>query len=118
MGVGAALLARPTTLPKALGVDSVTARKVGWLSPMVGARDLALGAGLVQAARRGSDPRPWLLAAVFADAVDALAFGSATRQGQVGVPGGVVCTGVALGGVLGGLASLRELQEHEASTSA
>lgn len=118
MGVGAVLLARPAMLPKALGVDSVTAAKVSWLSPMIGARDLAIGAGLVQAARRGADPVPWLLAAVLADAVDALAFSGAVRKGHAGPAGGLLSTGAAVGGVVTSVATLRELsREREPSTS-
>jgi hypothetical protein len=117
VAIGTSLLLRPSTLPKALGVDSATAARVGWLSPMVGARDVALGAGLVHAARRDRNPRPWLVAAAFADAVDALAFGSALVRGHVRRAAGVVCTGAALSGVGIQLATLDELTEHEGSSS-
>ena len=115
VGVGAALLARPATLPKALGVDSVTARQVRWLSAMLGARDLALGAGLVHAARTKRDPRPWLLAAAFSDAVDALAFGRAALRGDVGAAAGLLCFGAAATGVVAETASLRALQAQTVS---
>lgn len=113
IAIGAALLTRPTTLPKALGVDSATAERVKWLSPMLGARDLALGAGLVHAARRGRDPRPWLLAAAFSDAVDALAFAGALRRGHVSRLGGGVCAAAAMGGVSVHVATLRELDRAQ-----
>jgi hypothetical protein len=109
MAIGAGLLARPTALPKALGVDSVTARKVGWLGAMVGARDVAIGAGLVHAARRRTDPRPWLMAALAADAADCLAFTVALVRRDVRPAGGATCVVAAGSGVAMGLRTLSEL---------
>jgi hypothetical protein len=42
-------------------------------SRAVGARDIALGAGTLAALGRGSSVRPWLRAAMLADATDAVA---------------------------------------------
>lgn len=82
IGLGASLLARPAGLATTLGVDSATAARVGWAGSMVGVRDVALGAGLVHAVRRGHDPRPWLLAQATSDAVDAFAFAGAVARGH------------------------------------
>ncbi len=82
MGLGATLVARPTNLATTVGVDSVTAARVSWLGSMVGVRDIALGWGLVHAARRGEDARPWLLAQAAADAMDAAAFTAAVVRGH------------------------------------
>ena len=82
MGLGATLVVRPSNLPKTVGVDSATAAKVSWLGSMVGVRDIALGWGLAHAARRGEDPRPWLLAQAVSDAVDAAAFTAAVAKGH------------------------------------
>jgi len=98
IGLGASLLARPAGLATALGVDSATASRVAWAGSMVGARDVALGAGLVHAVRRGHDPRPWLLAQAASDAVDALAFSGAVARGHAR-PGktGAIAAFAALG---------------------
>jgi len=82
MGLGATLVVRPANLAKTVGVDSATAAKVSWLGSMVGVRDIALGWGLVHAARRGDDARPWLLAQAVSDAVDAAAFTAAVAKGN------------------------------------
>ena len=108
-GIGAALMARPAALPKAMGVDAVTARQVGWVTAMVGARDLALGVGLVAAVRRRSDPRPWLAAAAFSDAVDAVAFSAALARGRANPVVGAGSAGIALLGAVSGVRALRAL---------
>ncbi|HVE64899.1 MAG TPA: hypothetical protein VNB94_14000 [Mycobacteriales bacterium] len=82
VALGTSLVVRPAGLAKTVGVDSATASKVGWLGSMVGVRDIALGWGLVHAARRDADPRPWLLAQAASDAVDAAAFTAAVVRGQ------------------------------------
>lgn len=58
-------------------VDSVYTRMAG---RSLGARDLALGIGLLQAIRRGTPARGWLEAAVLADAIDALASANTLRR--------------------------------------
>ena len=45
-----------------------------------GARDLAVGAGAAYALHSGRSARPWLLAAVFTDAVDAIATSAAVAR--------------------------------------
>jgi len=82
MALGTTLVVRPANLAKTVGVDSSTASKVSWLGSMVGVRDIALGWGLVHAARHGEDARPWLLAQAASDAVDAAAFAAAVARGQ------------------------------------
>ena len=109
MGIGAGLMARPSTLPRALGVDAGTARQVGWATSMVGARDLAIGAGLLMAVRRRSDPRPWLAAAAFSDAADAVAFSSAVARGRANALSGLGSAAVAVLGVVAGARAYREL---------
>lgn len=97
-GIGATLLLRPAALPRALGVDSATAAKIRWLGVMLGVRDAALGAGLVDAVRRRQDPRAWLLAAAVCDAVDALAMsGAAVRGDARPASAGVVAVFAAAG---------------------
>ena len=109
VGVGLGLLARPAALPRTMGVDSATAAKISWLGAMAGARDAALGAGLVHAVRTKRDPLPWLLAGAACDAVDALAFALAVGRGQVrAVMGGGAALSAAASAV-GHLDACREL---------
>lgn len=81
VALGIGMLARPELLPKLLGVDSGTAARMSWLGRMFGAREIALGAGLLTA--RAESEREWLLGSAFSDAVDAVAFAEATRRGVV-----------------------------------
>lgn len=106
-GAGVAMLVRPATLPRAVGVDSTTAARLAWLTRMVGAREVALGAGTLLARRRGRDVEEWVLAAVLADTVDAAAFATAFAKGDVRrVPAaGIVLA--ALAGAAGGVVAIR-----------
>lgn len=70
VGVGAAFVLAPAKMGKlwmGQNVDSVYTRKAG---RALGARDLALGVGLLTAIRRGSPARGWLEAGVLTDSVD------------------------------------------------
>jgi hypothetical protein len=49
VGLGVALLARPASLPQAVGVDRVSARRLAWLVRLFAVRDAALGAGAAYA---------------------------------------------------------------------
>jgi hypothetical protein len=108
-GIGLALLARPEVLPRAMGVDAVTARRVGWLAAMVGARDLVLGAGLVVAAWRRRDPRSWLLALAVADAADAAVLAAAVATRRANPVSGLIGAGLGAAGAAAEAAALRGL---------
>lgn len=94
VGVGVALTLRPTLLPRVLGVDSTTARRVAWLSRMAGARDLALGVGHLHAAAAGEPTARWVIAGAACDTADAVALLGAVRRGHVRRSTGVLA-GVA-----------------------
>jgi hypothetical protein len=83
VGLGAGLLLRPDLLARLLGVDSVTARRTGWLARMVGGREVALGVGSLAAARHPEGRPRWLVAQLVADASDAAALLLAARAGVV-----------------------------------
>src|SRR5215213_6454287 len=100
LALGVVVLARPEGLVRLMRVDAATARRVSWLSRMLGARDVALGAGTLLALLRGGQHRPWLVASAFADAVDAVAVGAAAGRRQVAVPPAVLTVGVAAGSVV------------------
>jgi peptide-methionine (R)-S-oxide reductase len=101
IGIGA--LARPSSAVRASGVDRVTAERVAWLGQLVGARDLALGVGLLRALARREDTRDWVRAGVFADAVDALALGTAAARGAISPLAGAAAVAAAVSGVLAGV---------------
>jgi hypothetical protein len=107
-GFGLGMAARPVTVPRALGVDTVSARRMAWLVQMCAVRDAALGAGGVHAAVTGRDVRPWLRAQAFSDAGDVVALGLAVRDRQVAAARAVVVGGLAVAAVLGGLMASRE----------
>jgi hypothetical protein len=96
IAIGAALLVKP---------DLVTGRWIGpvaqspgghVLSVAFGARDLAVGAGAAYALHTGGSARPWLVAAAFTDAVDAVATFAARRSlPSPGAPGTVALAGVS-----------------------
>jgi hypothetical protein len=96
VGLGTVMLVRPLLVPRPLGVDSVTARRVDWLVRMTGARDLALGAGTLAATRTGG-LRTWLLAALASDAADAVILTDAIRRGRIGriMGGGAALSAIA-----------------------
>src|SRR3954447_25408218 len=103
VGFAAAFLAAPVPALRTLGADTATAQRVSWLTRMMAVRDGALAVGALAAGRRGGDPRPWLVAGAVSDAVDALAFAEAIKQGRlkgiaptVIVPGALVVAGLGL----------------------
>lgn len=70
--IGAALVAAPAVAARGwVGDDGGPAVRV--IGRALGIRDLALGAGLLQALDSGAPVRPWIAAAAAADAIDAAA---------------------------------------------
>lgn len=110
VGVGLSMLARPATLAKSVGVDSATAERVAWVTRMVGAREVALGAGTLVALRRGRDVREWALAQAFSDAVDAVVFAAAVARGHARPVQGLGITAVAASGAATAVTAWRELE--------
>ena len=69
----------------------------------LGARDIALGGGIVLEALRGGDMRPWLIGCVLSDVVDVVSIVAAggavpqkARMGTIAVAGGSAVGGTAL----------------------
>jgi hypothetical protein len=111
VGAGVAMLARPRTLPASLGVDSATAARVSWITRMLGAREVALGAGTLLALRRGEpareSARDWILGCALSDAVDAAVFAGAVARGHARVvPGSAFALVAGASAVAGGRAWL------------
>lgn len=106
VGVGLALLARPAALPRAIGVDSVSARRMAWAVRLFAVRDAALGAGALHAVLTGRPIRPWLLAQACSDGADAVTVAAAVRNRQVSGLRGAAVAAFAVGGCAGLLAAL------------
>jgi hypothetical protein len=100
----AGFLAAPVAGARLLGLDTATARRVGWLTRMMAVRDGALGIGAAMAA----DPRPWLLGGAVSDAVDAVVIAGALKQGRVkGIVPALVAPGAALLAAAGAATAVR-----------
>lgn len=97
-GVGTVMLLAPQLLPQVLGVDAAARARTSWLVQMLGARELAMGAGLLAADRSGG-ARAWALAGSACDVLDALALQAAVRRGAVSGTWGsaVACSALAAG---------------------
>lgn len=100
VAIGAWMLGRPGGLGRFLGVDRVTAERTTWLTRMVAAREVALGAGTLAAVRRGGAVGPWLVAQAVADAGDAVAIAGGLRRRQVRALPAVLVILAGLGGAL------------------
>ena len=115
VGLGAAMLARPLLLPRPLGIDGVTASRVDWLVRMAGARDVALGAGTLAAAKTGGQ-RTWVAAALASDVADAVVLTHAVRRGRIGrIMGGAAALSAVGAAALGVVALATAGEEPPAS---
>nr|MDT0666356.1 hypothetical protein [Micromonospora sp. DSM 115978] len=63
--VGLGALARPADTIRFAGTDRVTAERTAWVARLAGARDLAIGAGLLDALLRGQPTGRWLAVGAF-----------------------------------------------------
>ena len=102
-GAGAVMLVAPRALPRALGVAAAASGPTGWVVQMLGAREVALGVGVLRA-RRSADARAWALAGAACDVVDALVVGAAVRRGVVSRSAGSAVAASALAAGAAGLA--------------
>jgi hypothetical protein len=103
-GVGAVMLLTPQVLPQVLGVDAGARQRTSWVVQMLGAREVALGAGVLNAERSG-EVRAWAVAGSACDVVDALVVAAAVRRGAVGRSLGTAVALSALAADASGLAA-------------
>jgi peptide-methionine (R)-S-oxide reductase len=82
--IGAGLLVSPVGLARGLGIDAQTARRVGWMARIAGAREVAIGLGTLRAWRRDEPMEGWIAAQAISDGVDAVAFAVTAARGDVG----------------------------------
>jgi hypothetical protein len=104
---GAALALAPRLVGRAWAGRAAAAPATRVITTAMGARDAALGLGLLEALRGGGEPRPWLRAAVLADAADLTATLAARRD--IPAVSAVLVTGIAGGSVALGVYLHREL---------
>jgi hypothetical protein len=109
VAVGAALVARPEALPRAVGVDSVSARRMGWVVRLFAVRDAVLGAGAVHALVRGRPVAGWLVAQSVSDGADAVALALAVRGRSVSAVRAAPVIAFAVGGCAGTIAAARNI---------
>jgi hypothetical protein len=96
MAIGAVLMAKPDLVTRPWLGPVADAPGGNVLAVTFGARDFAVGAGTAYALHRGAAARPWLLAAVFTDAVDAAAtFATRRALPSPGAPGTVALAATA-----------------------
>lgn len=100
--LGVSMIVRPALVPGLVGVSPAASVETAWVVQMLGAREVALGVGLL--AQGG---RVWTLAGVLCDTVDAAALVLAVRAGAVQRTGGGAIVAVAGMAALGGLVGLR-----------
>src|SRR4051794_34234608 len=102
LALAGVFLAAPVPALRAMGADTATAQRISWLTRMMAVRDGALAVGALVADRRGGDPRPWLVGGAVSDAVDALVFAQALKQGRLkGIAPTMIVPGGILAAVLG-----------------
>lgn len=83
LAIGAGLLVGPAGLGKALGLSADEAKRAGWLARLMGAREIAIGLGTLDAWRTGRPVDGWVAAQGMSDASDAVAFASVALAGRV-----------------------------------
>lgn len=100
VGIGAAMLVAPGLVARSWVGEPGGEPGARVITTAVGARDLAIGLGVLRALRGGGKPGPWLRAGAFADAADLVATVRARRDlplpAVIGV-GALAAGSVALG---------------------
>ena len=106
LAVGISSWATPRLAGKVFGLDAVANPQSPYLARLFGARDVALGYGLLTTT--GESRRQWLAIGAACDLADAVAGVAATRGGYLPKLSGVAVTVTALAATALGLAALRE----------
>jgi hypothetical protein len=106
LAVGISSWATPRLAGKAFGLDATANPQSPYLARLFGARDVALGYGLLTTT--GETQRQWLAIGAACDVADAVAGVAATRGGYLPKLSGFAVTATALAATALGLAALRE----------
>jgi hypothetical protein len=102
VAVGASLIALPGVAGRQWIGDAASDRRTKVIIRAFGVRDLALGAGTLQALDTGQPARPWVVMGAVSDVVDLAATAVAIRAlgARRAVPVMLVAAGAAIGGLL------------------
>src|SRR4051812_43480267 len=102
VAVGASLIALPGFARRQWIGDAAADRRTKVMIRAFGVRDLALGAGTLQAIDRGQPARPWVMMSAVSDAVDLAATALALRSlgARRALPVMVVAAAAAVGGLV------------------
>jgi hypothetical protein len=106
VAVGVATYATPRLVGRALGIDPGRNPQAPLLARLFGARDAALGIGVLTS--DGAARRQWVMISAGCDAADALAGIAGYRGGYLSKTTTALVTMAALGGVVLGAAALRD----------
>lgn len=110
IAIGTGLILSPVGLARGLGIDADTARRVGWMARIAGAREIGIGAGTLIAWRRGESLDAWVGAQAFSDGVDAVAFAVTAARGDVGRVRGYGLAAFAASGAISEVVTVRLLR--------
>ena len=105
LAVGAASWVSPTATGKLFGLDTVANPQAPYLARLFGARDVALGWGVI--ASEGSAREKWVIAGIGCDVADALAGIAGGRDGSLSPATCALVTATALNGAYLGATALR-----------
>jgi hypothetical protein len=101
---GVAPIVAPRLFGRLFGIEAVERPQVATVIRSVGARDVAVGYGLVSAATSGQPVAPWLLARVICDTTDtvgcAIAIGEGVRHPRFLALTGFAALAAAIGAFL------------------
>jgi hypothetical protein len=108
--IGLLMLVSPRRLVGSLTGDAAAAARTGWVSQMVGAREVAIGMGSLKAVREGDRVGLWCAAATVADLGDVLAVSAAVRDRRVRRWPGLLFVAFAAAGVVADVTVWRHLR--------
>ncbi|MCW2995554.1 MAG: hypothetical protein JWQ18_3049 [Conexibacter sp.] len=104
--IGVSSWATPRLAGKTFGLDAAANPQSPYLARLFGARDVALGYGILTT--KGDTQRQWLAIGAACDAADAVAGVAGARAGYLPKLTGVLVTATALLAAALGVAALRE----------
>ena len=107
--IGLVMLADPTRLARTLDVDHPPSGEPGWPAQMIGAREIAIGAGGLLAVRRREHVNLWCSAALLADATDVVAVATGIARHRVKRLAGGLFVAFAVAGVAADVTVIRHL---------
>ena len=106
LAIGGSAFATPRLAGRLFGLDAEANPQTPYLARLFGARDAALGIGILTS--EGDARRQWVMIGVGCDAADALAGLAGGRAGYLPKATSALVTATALGAIVMGVLALRE----------